>query len=185
MGTGQIKTGAPSRSERVAKYNRLLRIEGELGDGARAIPDAGGRLARGVVSRFVDRGALTAAYVGIGMAITVGVSFLLIIPIEPVIWLLSIPAGLVIGYYANQRSNRRAGPWSRILRNGGLRRVRDRPDDGAAAARRQGALLLRGQRLSAIPGPSGRPLDLRQPGPTASTSATLTLGPRAGLRPPA
>ena len=27
MGTGQIKTGAPSRSERVAKYNRLLRIE--------------------------------------------------------------------------------------------------------------------------------------------------------------
>ena len=35
MGTGQIKTGAPSRSERVAKYNRLLRIEGELGDSAR------------------------------------------------------------------------------------------------------------------------------------------------------
>jgi len=35
MGTGQIKTGAPSRSERVAKYNRLLRIEEELGDGAR------------------------------------------------------------------------------------------------------------------------------------------------------
>ena len=32
MGTGQIKTGAPSRSERVAKYNRLLRIEEELGD---------------------------------------------------------------------------------------------------------------------------------------------------------
>jgi len=35
MGTGQIKTGAPSRSERVAKYNRLLRIEGELGELAR------------------------------------------------------------------------------------------------------------------------------------------------------
>ncbi len=34
MGTGQIKTGAPSRSERVAKYNRLLRIEEELGEGA-------------------------------------------------------------------------------------------------------------------------------------------------------
>jgi len=34
-GTGQIKSGAPSRSERVAKYNRLLRIEHELGDGAR------------------------------------------------------------------------------------------------------------------------------------------------------
>ena len=34
MGTGQIKTGAPSRSERVAKYNRLLRIEEELGTSA-------------------------------------------------------------------------------------------------------------------------------------------------------
>jgi enolase len=34
MGTGQIKSGAPSRSERVAKYNRLLRIEDELGGGA-------------------------------------------------------------------------------------------------------------------------------------------------------
>src|SRR5665811_1420746 len=30
-GAGQIKTGAPSRSDRVAKYNRLLRIEDELG----------------------------------------------------------------------------------------------------------------------------------------------------------
>ncbi|HTU16311.1 MAG TPA: phosphopyruvate hydratase [Solirubrobacterales bacterium] len=34
-GAGQIKTGAPSRSDRVAKYNRLLRIEEELGDSAR------------------------------------------------------------------------------------------------------------------------------------------------------
>jgi len=34
MGTGQIKAGAPSRSERVAKYNRLLRIEQELGTDA-------------------------------------------------------------------------------------------------------------------------------------------------------
>jgi enolase len=33
-GAGQIKTGAPSRSDRVAKYNRLLRIEEELGDEA-------------------------------------------------------------------------------------------------------------------------------------------------------
>ena len=34
MATGQIKTGAPSRSERVAKYNRLLRIADELGNSA-------------------------------------------------------------------------------------------------------------------------------------------------------
>jgi enolase len=30
LNSGQIKTGAPSRSERVAKYNRLMRIENEL-----------------------------------------------------------------------------------------------------------------------------------------------------------
>ena len=30
--TGQIKTGAPCRSERVAKYNRLLRIEEQIGE---------------------------------------------------------------------------------------------------------------------------------------------------------
>jgi enolase len=47
MGTGQIKTGAPSRSERVAKYNRLLRIADELGDAA----------------RYAGRGALSGAAV--------------------------------------------------------------------------------------------------------------------------
>ena len=70
------------------------------------------------MSRLVDRGAITAAYVGIGMAVTIAISFLLIIPIEPIVWLLTIPSGLLIGYYANQRSNRRAGPWGRILVNG-------------------------------------------------------------------
>lgn len=34
MGTGQIKTGAPARGERTAKYNQLMRIERELGDKA-------------------------------------------------------------------------------------------------------------------------------------------------------
>jgi len=34
LNTGQIKTGAPCRSERTAKYNRLLRIEDELGENA-------------------------------------------------------------------------------------------------------------------------------------------------------
>ena len=34
LNTGQIKTGAPARSDRVAKYNQLLRIEEELGDAA-------------------------------------------------------------------------------------------------------------------------------------------------------
>merc|ERR1740116_748899 len=34
LSTGQIKTGAPCRSERLAKYNQLMRIEEELGDKA-------------------------------------------------------------------------------------------------------------------------------------------------------
>ena len=51
MGTGQIKTGAPSRSERVAKYNRLLRIADELGDDARY-------LGRAALSGAAGRGEL-------------------------------------------------------------------------------------------------------------------------------
>ncbi len=35
LNTGQIKTGAPARSDRVAKYNQLLRIEAELGNSAK------------------------------------------------------------------------------------------------------------------------------------------------------
>ena len=69
------------------------------------------------MTRLVDRGAITGAYVGIGMAATIAVSFLLVIPIEPIYWLLAFPAGLLIGYYANQRSDRRSGPWSRIVVN--------------------------------------------------------------------
>jgi enolase 1/2/3 len=38
-GCGQIKTGAPARSDRVAKYNQLLRIEEDLGEAA-AYPGA-------------------------------------------------------------------------------------------------------------------------------------------------
>jgi len=34
MGTGQIKTGSASRTDRLAKYNQLLRIEEDLGDAA-------------------------------------------------------------------------------------------------------------------------------------------------------
>jgi enolase len=35
LNMGQIKTGAPARSDRVSKYNQLIRIEEELGDTAR------------------------------------------------------------------------------------------------------------------------------------------------------
>jgi hypothetical protein len=69
------------------------------------------------VRRFIDRGAITAGWVGIGMAVTIAASFLLIIPIEPIYWYLALPAGLLIGYYANARSARAGGPWRRIVAN--------------------------------------------------------------------
>lgn len=69
------------------------------------------------MSRFVDRGAIVAAFVGVGMAVTMAIGFLLIIPIEPAYILLSVPGGMVIGYYANARSARVRGQWRRILPN--------------------------------------------------------------------
>ena len=53
---GQIKTGAPARSDRVAKYNQLLRIEEQLGragqlPGPERVPRVGGRRRVGGVPR--------------------------------------------------------------------------------------------------------------------------------------
>ena len=86
------------------------------------------------MTRFVDRGAVVAASVGVGMAVVIAISFLLVIPIEPVVWYLALPAGLLIGYYANQRAGRGGGPWPRILVNGGFA--------GAVTGLALGALLL-------------------------------------------
>jgi len=69
------------------------------------------------VSRLFDRGAVIAAYVGVGMAVTMAIGFLLVIPIEPIYLLLSFPGGMIIGYYANARSGRERGAWRRIVRN--------------------------------------------------------------------
>jgi len=69
------------------------------------------------MSRILDRGAVTAAFVGLGVAVTMAMSFLLIIPIEPAYLVLSLPAGAVIGYYANARARRVRGEWRRILPN--------------------------------------------------------------------
>ena len=63
----------------------------------------------------MDHGAVVAAWVGLGMAVTIGISFLLVIPIEPIYWLLVPLAGMLIGYYANQRSLTPRGAWRRIV----------------------------------------------------------------------
>lgn len=69
------------------------------------------------MSRFVDRGAVVAAYVGIGMAITMAISFLLVVPIDLAYLILSVLGAIVIGYYANARARRGRGEWRRILPN--------------------------------------------------------------------
>ena len=100
------------------------------------------------MSRFVDRGAIVAAFVGVGMAVTMAIGFLLIIPIEPAYILLSVPGGMVIGYYANARSQRVRGQWRRILPNAVLA--------GAVTGLMLGAFVL-GTRALFFFGDSGFP----------------------------
>ena len=69
------------------------------------------------MSRLFDRGAVVAAYIGVGMAVTMAIGFLLVIPIEPIYLLLSLPAGMIIGYYANARAGRQRGVWRWLLPN--------------------------------------------------------------------
>src|SRR5450759_3950842 len=109
-----IAMPTPTHPAKIAPRStkRLTRAPGRR-SGRRPLRRPGAR-----VSRFVDRGAIFAGWVGVGMAMTIAVSFLLVIPIEPVFWLMSPLAGLLIGYYANARADRRAGPWQRILLNG-------------------------------------------------------------------
>jgi hypothetical protein len=86
------------------------------------------------MSRFFDRGAIVAGYVGVGMAVTMAIAFLLIIPIQPAYMLLAIPGGMIIGYYANARSARVRGDWRRIVPNSAVA--------GAATGLALAALLL-------------------------------------------
>jgi len=72
---------------------------------------------RRALGGLVDRGAITAMYVGLGIAVVLAISFLLIIPIEPIYTALALPGGLLLGYYAGVRSGRIRGQWLRILGN--------------------------------------------------------------------
>ncbi len=56
--------------------------------------------------RFVDRGAVFAGYVGIGMAVVIAIAFALIIPVQTIVFVAAPIAGLIIGGYANNRSAR-------------------------------------------------------------------------------
>jgi hypothetical protein len=68
------------------------------------------------VSRFVDRGAIFAGWVGLGMAVVIAIGFELILTVQTFVFLAALPAGLLIGSYANSRSERRR-PWRRVFGN--------------------------------------------------------------------
>ena len=69
------------------------------------------------MSRFVDRGASVAAVVGVGMALTIAVSFLMVIPIDPAYIAFAPLSGLLIGWYGNQRAEPLRGSLGRIVAN--------------------------------------------------------------------
>jgi hypothetical protein len=69
------------------------------------------------VNRYVDRGANVAAVVGVGMALTIAVSFLMVIPIDPAYLILAPLSGLLIGWYGNQRAEQIRSRPGRILAN--------------------------------------------------------------------
>jgi hypothetical protein len=100
------------------------------------------------MNRLFDRGAMVAASIGIGMAVTMAIGFLLVIPIEPIYLVLSLPAGMIIGYYANARAGRERGAWLRILPNSLL---------AGAATGLTLAILLLGTRALFFFGDSGYP----------------------------
>lgn len=69
-----------------------------------------------VPGRFVDRGAVFAGYVGIGMAIVIAIAFALIIPVQTIVFISAPIAGVIIGGYANNRSARWR-PMKRVFAN--------------------------------------------------------------------
>ena len=68
------------------------------------------------MTRLVDRGAVFAGWVGFGMALLVAISFELIVAVQSLVFLFATIGGLLIGFYANARSERRR-PWHRVLAN--------------------------------------------------------------------
>lgn len=69
--------------------------------------------------RVLDRGAIAAAFVGLGMAVVIALSFELIIAIQAFVFLSAPFAGLLIGYYANHKSDRWRPRW-RLFANAGF-----------------------------------------------------------------
>jgi hypothetical protein len=61
--------------------------------------------------RLLDRGAIFAGWVGIGMAMVIAIAFELIVAVQSIVFLVAPVAGILIGGYANQRSERWRPRW--------------------------------------------------------------------------
>ena len=125
---------------------------------------------------LVDRGAIYAGWVGVGMAVTIAVSFLLVIPIEPVLWLLA-PPGRPAHRLLRERPLEPRG--RAVVADPRQRALRRRPD-----RRSRCALLLPRHEVRSSSRPTtatGREADggadrLRDRAPTASTQRYLAAG---------
>lgn len=70
------------------------------------------------MSRFVDAGAVFAGWIGLGMAVVLAIAFELVIPVQLIVFLLVPFMGVLIGVYANVRSERWR-PRARVVANAG------------------------------------------------------------------
>jgi hypothetical protein len=64
----------------------------------------------------LDRGAITAAFVGLGMAVTIAISFELVVAVQVLTFIAAPLAGATIGFYANHKSERWRPRW-RVFAN--------------------------------------------------------------------
>ena len=69
--------------------------------------------------RVLDRGAIYAGMVGLGMVVTIAISFELVVAIQALVFISAPIAGAIIGYYANQKSERWRPRW-RLFMNAGF-----------------------------------------------------------------
>jgi hypothetical protein len=69
--------------------------------------------------RVLDRGAIYAAMVGLGMAVTIAISFALVVAVQSLVFISAPVAGAIIGFYANHKSERWRPRW-RLFANAGF-----------------------------------------------------------------
>ena len=170
-GCGQIKTGAPARSDRVAKYNQLLRIEEGLGDSG---PVPGPRR-----PSPADRGGPMRRAVLLLAAVTVGgILFLFVLPGAHL-------AGPEPGHAAERRApGSRSSPGEPGARPSGRSKLQSTGVRSSRSPASSTAWSCPGEQAYAILPPPVRPPPRRPPWRSAArsggtTKSTLAAGPRS------